>query len=203
MLPVRLVPNPNTADETYLYGTLYRDLRQGLQLALGQPLPKPWQDCLNTVDDTTGREVREGEFEYVLEALLDGPIEETQQHLVLVVEGLSRAQTHHVESWGRLMNRLIDRRLKLVIWGGEELYWLCNVDRVQQYSVFHKLRQLEVKPFSQTELTRLAPDLLGVNHYAEFLYEMTHGHPALVYEHLQAVVDAPQMLHADDWPTRS
>src|SRR5213082_466271 len=72
------------------YGALYPDLRRGIQDALGpQPLPQLWQACFDQVNDKQGRTVEEIEFQFVLEALLDGPVRNTHQHLVLIVEGLS------------------------------------------------------------------------------------------------------------------
>ena len=181
MLVVQLVPNPHTTEATYLYGALYRDLKRGIQQALGAAWSPAWSACFEQVNDTQGRAVAENEFQWVLEALLDGPVRNTYDHLVLIVEGLSTVKTEHVQSWGWLLQRL-SGPLKLLVRGGEELYQLCTSPEVGLSSVFHQLARLHVEPFSQREVTRLMTEHLSITNGATILYDLTHGHPALVYE---------------------
>ena len=94
--------------------------------------------------------------------------------------------------WQRLSGRL-----KLLVRGGEELYRLCTSSEVDMSSVFHQLARLHVEPFSQREITRLVTDHLGVTDGAASLYDLTHGHPALVYEALESARDALLAEHLE------
>jgi hypothetical protein len=144
--------------------------------------------CFDQVNDKQGRIVEEMEFQFVLEALLDGPVHDTHQHLVLIVEGLSTVKSEHVQSWGWLLQRL-SGLLKLLVWGGEDLYQLCVAPTVGPNSVFHRLTRLHAEPFSPSEITHLVMDRLGMANGADSLYALTHGHPALVYEVLESAVN--------------
>lgn len=138
MLVARLVPNPHTTDEKHLYGALYRDLKRGIQQALGQLLSPSWQACFDRVNDKQGRAVEEIEFQYVLEALLDELVRNAQQHLVLIVEGLSTVSTEQVQRWGWLMQRL-SGPLKLLVWGGAELYQPVSLQTVSDPRLGHQI----------------------------------------------------------------
>ena len=107
-----------------------------------------------------------------------------------------------MQSWGWLLQRL-SGPLKLLVWGGEDLYQLCTAPTVGPNSVFHRLMRVPVEPFSPSEVTRLVVDRLGMANGADSLYALTHGHPALVYEALESAVDELWTNNVDILPIPS
>jgi hypothetical protein len=192
-LVIRLVPNPNTTDERRLYSALCRDVRHGLEAALGRPLPVDWQSGFGLSSGADPCAHLDGEgFELLLTGLLEGPVSRSQRYLLLSVEGLSRIAEEHLKNWAWLMSRLLGSYpLKLLVWGGRELHELCSgAKSVEGFSPFQRLKQRRVPPFSVSEVTELVTRQLGQPTGAVALYELTRGHPALVNELLeQATVE--------------
>ncbi|MCP4663505.1 MAG: toll/interleukin-1 receptor domain-containing protein [bacterium] len=182
MMPVRLVPDWRQDDPARLYRTLFRDLRRGLERELGRPLPAEWSKMFPSPETTATEQA----FDETLEDLLDGPVTTAGRTLVLVVEGLSKAldRKAHLESWARLISRLAgDRPLKVVAWGGQELYDLCTgYTEVRDASPFQQLARLELGLLTPEEVERLASDHPAPS--AE-LHRVTGGHPALLDELLR------------------
>jgi hypothetical protein len=187
-LPVRLVPAPNTHDKARLYEKLYRDLRRGLEREFGQPLPPAWKDCLAIDTGEMGGFTFDA-FEKILEKLLDGPIIREGRILILVIEGFSRVAEEHLPEWANMMSRLAgasNSPLKLLVWGGQDLHALCTgYTHIQRSSPFQRLKRQDVGPLSSDEMTKLMTDQLGQTTGADTLYNLTDGHPALVYELLE------------------
>jgi hypothetical protein len=111
--------------------------------------------------------------------------------LVLLVEGLSRVAQNYLQSWAWLMSRLTSQfALKLVVWGGQELHELCTgTTTVEDTSPFQRLKQIRLGNLSFAEVNRLTGERCGTTAGAGTLYELTQGHPALVYELLNNASD--------------
>jgi hypothetical protein len=130
-------------------------------------------------------------FEVLLTSLLEGPVAANNNMLVLLVEGLSRVAQNYLQSWAWLMSRLTSQfALKLVVWGGQELHELCTgTTTVEDTSPFQRLKQIRLGNLSFAEVNRLTGERCGTTAGAGTLYELTQGHPALVYELLNNASD--------------
>ena len=191
-LVVRLMPRPHTTEEGRLYGALYRDLRHGLEVHLGQPLPTEWAVCFAAGETATAQgspplHLGEEHFDDMLYCLLTGPVKRERRVLVLVVEGLSRVVEAHLQTWAWMMHRLASAHpLKLLAWGEQELYELCTGGRhVTGVSPLHLLERCTLVPLSDQEVQHQVSSRLGAQVGGPLLYQLTHGHPALVDELLE------------------
>jgi effector-associated domain 5 (EAD5)-containing protein len=174
LLPVRFVPQRSTHDEAQLYGRLLKDLRYAL--------PEPWRKVVDARTDGSAID----RFEYAVEDLLVGPVQETGRKLLFVIEGLARVPAMQLEHWGFLLARLSGRGLKLLVWGGQELHELRRQPQSGgRSSAFHVLREEQIGTFSSEEVQRLVVSLGGAPVSAAVVYEETGGHPALVEELLE------------------
>lgn len=186
-LVVRLVPDPRTADEAKLYGALFRDLRHELEVGLGSPLPAAWSATL----PADGASPTEESFGVALERLLDGPVKSAGRVLVLVVESLSRVHETHLVGWAYLISRLTGRfPLKVLAWGGQELFDLCTgYIEIRDSSPFQRLARLELGALTADEVRDLLTERLGDATCGEVLSRVSGGHPALVDELLERAHD--------------
>jgi hypothetical protein len=171
LLPVRFVPERRTTSEERLYGTLLRDLRHAV--------PEPWRRLIDAQKDASARD----RFEFAVEDLLHGPVQEGGRKLLFVIEGLARVPAEQLEEWGFLLARLSKRGLKLLVWGGQELHELRTQPAAGgRSSAFHVLRDVRLGGLSLEEVQRLLEERCGGEEAAKVVYEETGGHPALVAE---------------------
>jgi hypothetical protein len=166
-----------------------------LEQEFGQPLPAYWAACLPENDAL----IDEDRFGVMLENLLRGPVAHSGRVLVLVVEGLSRVTTTHLEQWAYLMSSLAGNPtlpLKLLVWGGQELHELCRGAKfVGRFSPFQRLRVRRVGLLSADEVAQQVTKELGTATGAEALYALTRGHPDLVHE---CIEHAPSELRQNN-----
>ncbi len=176
-LPVRLVPERRTLDETRLYRALARNLRRELERQLGRPLPAAWEAALPAAAAPD-----RFDFEEALEDLLRGPVTDEGRSLVVAVEGLSRVGREDLLSWAAIISRLtVGLPLKVLAWGGEELSDLCSgYAHLEHGSPFERLETVELGPLDGAEVRALAPGSGGA-----LLEGASGGHPALVDELLR------------------
>ncbi len=173
LLPVRLVPELGDVGEDKFYKRLLRDLRWGLDgemraLTDGRREPTA-MEC----------------FEYAVEDFLDGPVRERGRRLLVAIDGFAQVPLRELERWGRQMARFakMDRGLKMLVWGGEELHDLRTRPPAGGLtSVFHELEAVELGPLSAEEVATLVAQRGGGDAAAAVVYQQTGGHPALVHE---------------------
>lgn len=196
LVPVRLAPDLSSVTEEALYHKLLRDLHAGLRQRFhGAPAAL---DERRDFDDAwrariaeraaAQREIRGmnepgGEFALALEDACDRLAAEYGRTLLILLDDLAHMDETQRRRWGFLMNRFRDR-LKLVVWGGYELYQLIvEPADVGESSAFHQLERVDLLPLSEDEVIDTLAEMLGEQHgvrLGNIVHYITGGHPALV-----------------------
>ena len=188
MLPVRLAPDLSSTSEVALYDKLLRDLDAGLRRS-GRiaGLDADWRTAV--LERTRLQQVQRGiaepgdAFALAIEDVVERLESSKDGTLLLLLDDLADMSEGQRRRWGFLMNRFRER-LKLLVWGGHELYQLTvEPADVGDSSAFHHLERIDLGQLSDDEVELALTEELGQEdgqRMAPTAHELTGGHPALV-----------------------
>lgn len=188
MLPVRLAPDLSSTTEVALYDKLLRDLDAGLRRSRRiAGLDAGWRAAM--IEQTRVQQAQRGfaepgdAFALAIEDLVERLESSKDGTLLLLLDDLADMSEGQRRRWGFLMNRFRER-VKLLVWGGHELYQLIvEPADVGDSSAFHHLERIDLGPLSDDEVELALTEGLGQEHgqrVTPTVYELTGGHPALV-----------------------
>jgi hypothetical protein len=188
MLPVRLAPDLSSTTEVALYDKLLRDLDAGLRRSRGVTGIDPgWRAAM--IERTRLQQAQRGiaepgdAFALAIEDVVERLESSKDGTLLLLLDDLADMSEGQRRRWGFLMNRFRER-LKLLVWGGHELYQLIvEPADVGDSSAFHHLERIDLGPLSEDEVELALTEELGQEdgqRIAPTVHELTGGHPALV-----------------------
>jgi hypothetical protein len=188
MLPVRLAPDLSSTTEVALYDKLLRDLDAGLRRSRGVAgLDAGWRAAM--IERTRVQQAQRGiaepgdAFALAIEDVVERLEASRNGTLLLLLDDLADMSEDQRRRWGFLMNRFRER-LKLLVWGGHELYQLIvEPADVGDSSAFHHLERIDLGPLSEDEVELALTEELGQEEgqrLAPLARALTGGHPALV-----------------------
>ncbi|WP_428263408.1 hypothetical protein [Haliangium sp.] len=184
LIPVWLAPDLSIADESSLYARLTRDLWAGLRrLPEGSGAREDWLDEVGTALPEAGRGEPGDDFVFAVEYAIAHLDRYGGRRLVLVVDDLDLMNEAQKRRWASLLLRFRGR-LKLLVWGGLELYRLIVEPPARGLgSAFHHLERINLECMGVSEVEWRLGEWLGVSEGRRLgasLHRLTGGHPALI-----------------------